>query len=129
MQGPFYSQGCHAGSILHKLSWLFAAATSVLTLLSAPSNVAKSGNNKINHDDITAKLYIKLLAKGRRDAHLIKYPQNLNISVSINKAVMQAINIMIFQQYNTTWWKIWIFHYMYYILLGQHWPQNKKSGF
>lgn len=37
----FYSHGCQDGSILHKLSWLFAAATSVLTLLSVPSKLAK----------------------------------------------------------------------------------------
>ena len=37
-----YSQGCQAGSILHSLSWLLAAATRVLTRLSAPSNVARS---------------------------------------------------------------------------------------
>lgn len=37
-----YSQGCQAGSILHRLSWLLAAATRVLTRLSAPSKVARS---------------------------------------------------------------------------------------
>lgn len=32
------SQGCQAGSMRHRLSRLFAAATRVLTLLSPPSN-------------------------------------------------------------------------------------------
>lgn len=35
------SQGCHAGSMRHRLSRLLAAATSVLTLLSPPSNWAR----------------------------------------------------------------------------------------
>ena len=42
-----YSQGCQAGSILHRLSWLLAAATRVLTRLSAPSNVARSGISNV----------------------------------------------------------------------------------
>ena len=36
-----YSQGCHAGSILQRLSGELAAATRVLTLLSVPSKVDK----------------------------------------------------------------------------------------
>merc|ERR1711972_256621 len=36
--GLFYNQGCHAGSILQRLSVLQAAATSCPTLLSVPSN-------------------------------------------------------------------------------------------
>lgn len=36
-----YSQGCQAGSIRQRLSKLFAAATSVFTLLSPPSNWAR----------------------------------------------------------------------------------------
>lgn len=35
------SQGCHAGSMRHRLSRLLAAATRVLTLLSPPSNCAR----------------------------------------------------------------------------------------
>lgn len=35
------SQGCQAGSMRHRLSRLFAAATRVLTLLSPPSNWAR----------------------------------------------------------------------------------------
>jgi len=41
-----YNHGCQAGSIRHRLSRLFAAATSVLTRLSAPSNVARSARNR-----------------------------------------------------------------------------------
>lgn len=36
------SQGCQAGSIRQRLSWLLAAATRVLTLLSTPSKVARA---------------------------------------------------------------------------------------
>lgn len=36
-----YNQGCQAGSMRHRLSRLLAAATSVFTLLSPPSNWAK----------------------------------------------------------------------------------------
>lgn len=38
---PAQSQGCQAGSMRHRLSRLFAAATRVLTLLSPPSNWAR----------------------------------------------------------------------------------------
>lgn len=38
---PSQSQGCQAGSMRHRLSRLFAAATRVLTLLSPPSNWAR----------------------------------------------------------------------------------------
>lgn len=37
-----HSHGCQAGSMRHKLSWLLAAATNKLTLLSVPSKVARS---------------------------------------------------------------------------------------
>ena len=39
----FHNQGCQAGSMRHRLSLLVAAVTSVLTRLSVPSNVARSG--------------------------------------------------------------------------------------
>ena len=42
-----HSHGCQAGSIRHKLSWLLAAATNWLTLLSLPSKVAKPGIDNI----------------------------------------------------------------------------------
>ena len=58
-----YSQGCHAGSILHRLSWLLAAATRVLTRLSAPSNVARS--ERVKGEPIR-----------RYDIHFIVYLQN-----------------------------------------------------
>ena len=38
----FYSQGCHAGSMRHKLSGLVAAAIRVVTLVSPPSYWARS---------------------------------------------------------------------------------------
>lgn len=41
LQISSYSQGCQAGSIRQRLSKLFAAATSVFTLLSPPSNWAR----------------------------------------------------------------------------------------
>lgn len=41
MSQSFYSHGCQAGSMRHKLSRLLAAATSVFTLLSPPSNWAR----------------------------------------------------------------------------------------
>jgi len=41
-----YNHGCQAGSIRHRLSRLLAAATRVLTRLSAPSNVARSAHNR-----------------------------------------------------------------------------------
>ncbi len=38
----FYNHGCQAGSMRHRLSGLIAAPTNVVTLVSAPSNSAKS---------------------------------------------------------------------------------------
>ena len=70
----FYSQGCHAGSlltargatrvsILHRLSWLLAAATRVLTRLLGPSNVASS--ERVKGDPMR-----------RYNIHFIVYLQN-----------------------------------------------------
>lgn len=42
-----YSHGCHDGSILQRLSWLLAATTNVLTLLSFPSKFASEFNREM----------------------------------------------------------------------------------
>lgn len=58
-----YSQGCQAGSILHRLSWLLAAATRVLTRLSAPSKVARSEilQSEVNINNLEFLLFFSLL--------------------------------------------------------------------
>lgn len=42
-----YNHGCHDGSILQRLSWLLAAVTNVLTLLSMPSKCASEFNREM----------------------------------------------------------------------------------